>query len=102
MPDVLLAYSLAALLVAIVFAVTFFIGLAMRGGSNRTRIWLGLIGGLILAIALLEKAGWSTHHWTPGSPAEAFSDLIFRVLFLAGFGLLVVSGTAALGNRDRD
>jgi hypothetical protein len=88
MPDVLLAYAIAALLVAIVFAVAFFVG---RGISARTGAFVKLIGGVILAIALLEKAGWSSRPWTAGSPAAAFNDLLFRVLFLVGFGLLVAS-----------
>jgi hypothetical protein len=93
-PDILLAYALAALLVAIVFVIAFFIGKATRGGR-----FIGLVGAFLVGTALLEKAGWSAHHWTPGSPAEAISDLLFRILFLVGFGLIVVSCTA-LGNRD--
>jgi len=85
MPDVLLAYSLAALLVAIVFVVAFFIGRAVHRG----RRLLNLIGLVVIAIALLEKVGWSAHPWTAGSPAEAFNDLLFRILLLLGFGLLV-------------
>ncbi len=97
MPDVLLAYSIAALLVAIVFVIAFLIGLAVRGAGP----FLNLIGILLLAIALLEKAGWSTRPWTAGSPAAAFNDLLFRVVFLAGVGLLFVSLTIAIRTRDR-
>ena len=85
MPDVLLAYAVAALLVAIVFVVAFLIGRAVQGGR-----FAGLVGLVIIGLALLEKAGWSVRPWTHGSPAEAFNDLLFRILFLAGFGLLVV------------
>lgn len=85
MPDVLLAYALAALLVAIVFVVAFFIGRAMRGGR-----FAGLVGLVVVALALLEKTGWSVRPWTHGSPAEAFNDMLFRILLLVGFGLIVV------------
>ncbi|MGP0075758.1 MAG: hypothetical protein ACLPWF_27905 [Bryobacteraceae bacterium] len=94
MPDVLLAYAVAALLVAIVFVVAFFIGKAATG--SRFVGWVGLI---LVAIALLEKTGWTTRPWTAGSPAAAFNDLLFRILFLVGCGLLFVSWTIAL--RDR-
>lgn len=86
MPDVLLAYSIAALIVVIVFVVAFFIGKAVNAGR-----FVGLVGLVIFGIALFEKAGWSVRPWTHGSPAEAFNDLLFRILFLVGFGLLVVS-----------
>jgi hypothetical protein len=100
MPDVLLAYSVAALLVAIVFVIAFLLGLSMRGAPVKTRVVLNLIAGVILATALLEKAGWSARHWSLGSPADEFNNLLFRVLLLVGFGLLFVSRTAALGNRE--
>jgi hypothetical protein len=90
-PDVLLAYSIAALLVAIVFVIAFLIGLAFRGA----RPFLNLIGIVMVAIALLEKAGWSSRPWTAGSPAAAFNDLLFRVVFLVGVGFLFVSWAAA-------
>jgi hypothetical protein len=59
-----------------------------------------LIGIAILAIAVLEKAGWSVRPWTAGSPAAAFNDTLFRILALTGVGLLFVSWTIALGNRE--
>jgi hypothetical protein len=86
MPDVLLAYALSALLVAIVFVVAFFIGRSVGGGR-----FLGVVGIILVGIALLEKAGWSVRPWTLGSPAAAFNDLLFRILFLVGFGLLVAA-----------
>jgi hypothetical protein len=98
MPDVLLAYAIAALLVAIVFVLAFLVGLALRDALPRSRVMLTMIGGVLLAIALLEKAGWSARPWTLGSPAAGFNDLLFRVLFLVGFGLLFVSWTIALRN----
>jgi len=100
MPEVLSAYSIAILLVAIVFVIAFVIGLALRGASNRTRLFINLIGMLILAIAVLEKAGWSVRPWTLGSPAAAFNDTLFRILLLAGVGLLFVSWTIAVGSRE--
>ena len=91
MPEVLFAYAISALLVAIVFVIAFVLGRALSGA----RPFLNLIGMLILAIALLEKAGWSVRPWSLGSPAAAFNDLLFRVLLLAGFGLLFASWAAA-------
>jgi hypothetical protein len=84
MPDVLLAYALAALLTVIVFVVAFFIGKAVHAGR-----FVGLVGMILVALALFEKAGWSVRPWTHGSAAEAFNDLLFRIVFLVGFGLLV-------------
>ncbi|HTW68195.1 MAG TPA: hypothetical protein VME17_26450 [Bryobacteraceae bacterium] len=83
MPDVLLAYAIAALLVAIVFVVAFL----LRSALARAR-FLNLVGLVIVAIALLEKAGWSARPWTLGSPAAVFNDLLFRIFFLVGFGLI--------------
>ncbi len=96
MPDVLLAYAIAALLVAVVFVIAFVLVSAIRGA----RPFLNLIGMVIIAIALLEKAGWSTRPWTVGSPAAAFNDLLFRILLLLGFGLLFAAWTAAFRNRS--
>lgn len=86
MPDVLLAYAIAALLVAIVFVAAF----ALRSVLARVR-FLNLVGLFIAAVALLEKGGWVARHWAPGSPAAAFDDLLFRILFLVGVGLLFVA-----------
>ena len=91
MSEVIAAYLIAALLVAIVFVIAFVLGLAFRGA----RPFLNVIGIAIVAIALLEKAGWSSRPWTVGSPAAAFNDLLFRVLFLVGVGFLFVSWAAA-------
>jgi hypothetical protein len=90
MPEVLFAYAIAALLVAIVFVIAFLLGRAFSGA----RPFLNVIGMLIVAIALLEKAGWSVRPWSLGSPAAAFNDLLFRILLLVGFGLLFVSWAA--------
>ena len=100
MPEVLGAYSIAALLVALVFVIAFVLGLVLRGASYRTRLFLNLIGILILAIAVLEKAGWSARPWTLGSPAAAFNDSLFRILLLIGVGFLFVSWTIAVSNRE--
>jgi hypothetical protein len=100
MSEVFGAYAISMLLVAMVFVVAFVLGLALRGASYRTRLFLNLIGILILAIAVFEKAGWSVRPWTLGSPAAAFNDTLFRILFLVGVGLLFVSWTIAIGNRE--
>ncbi len=100
MSNVIGAYLIAALLVAIAFVVAFVIGYALRGASYRARLFLNLIGSVLLATAILEKAGWSVRPWTSGSPAAAFNDTLFRVLALVGVGFLFVSWTIALGNRE--
>jgi hypothetical protein len=100
MSEVIGAYFIAVLLVAIVFVIAFLVGYALRGASYRTRLLLNLIGIVILAIAVLEKAGWSVRLWTAGSPAASFNDALFRILFLVGVGLLFISWTMALGNRE--
>jgi len=86
MPDVLLAYGIAALLVAIVFIAAF----ALRSVFARIR-FLYLVGLFIVAVAILEKGGWVARHWQPGSPAAALDDLLFRILLLVGVGLLFVA-----------
>jgi|ERR1700679_1903376 hypothetical protein len=100
MSDVIGAYLIAALLVAAAFVIAFLIGYTLRGASYRTRLFLNLLGAVIIVMAVLEKAGWSVRPWTLGSPAAAFNDTLFRVLVLVGVGLLFVSWTIALGNRE--
>jgi hypothetical protein len=100
MSEVIGAYFIAVLLVAIVFVIAFLIGYTLRGASYRLQLLLNLIGIVILAVAVLEKAGWSVRPWSAGSPAAAFNDTLFRVLALTGLGLLFVSWTIALGNRE--
>jgi hypothetical protein len=100
MSEVISAYFIAVLLVAAVFVIAFLIGYTLRGASYRSRLLLNLVGFVILATALLEKAGWSVRPWTLGSPAAAFNDTLFRVLALTGVGFLFVSWTIALGNRE--
>jgi hypothetical protein len=96
MAEVIAAYLIAALLVAVVFVIAFLLGLALRGA----RPFLNIIGMVIVAIALLEKAGWSVRPWSLGSPAAAFNDLLFRILLLVGFGLLFASWSIAIRNRE--
>jgi hypothetical protein len=100
MPEVISAYLIAVLLVAAVFVIAFLVGYTLRGASYRSRLLLNLIGMVILAIAVLEKAGWSVRPWSAGSPAAAFNDTVFRILALTGVGFLFVSWTIALGNRE--
>lgn len=100
MSEVFGAYFIAVLLVAVVFVIAFLIGYVLRGASYRMQLLLNLIGIIILAIAVLEKAGWSVRPWTAGSPAAAFNDTLFRILALTGVGFLFVSWTIALGNRE--
>ena len=101
MSEVIGAYLIAVLLVGAVFVVAFLAGYTLRGASYRGRLLLNLIGMVILAVALLEKAGWSYRPWAVGSPAAVYNDTLFRIFFLAGVGFLFVSWTMALGNRER-
>jgi len=100
MSEVISAYFIAVLLVAVVFVIAFLVGYTLRGASYRTRLLLNLVGFVIIATAVLEKAGWSVRPWTLGSPAAAFNDTLFRALALTGVGFLFVSWTIALGNRE--
>src|SRR5258708_789721 len=100
MSEVIGAYLIAVLLVAVVFVIAFLVGYTLRGASYRSRLVLNLVGAVILATSVLEKAGWSVRPWTLGSPAAAFNDTLFRIVFLTGVGLLFVSWTIALSNRE--
>jgi hypothetical protein len=72
--------------VAVVFVAAF----ALKSVFARVR-FLNLVGLFLVAVALLEKGGWSAHHWTVGSPAATFDDLLYRILLLVGVGLLFVA-----------
>src|ERR1700735_1078374 len=98
MSEVISAYFIAVLLVAVVFVIAFLIGYTLRGASYRTRLLLNLVGFVILATAVLERAGCSVRPGPLGSPAAGLNDTFFRVLALTGVGFLFVSWTIALGN----
>jgi hypothetical protein len=100
MSEVVGSYLIAVLLVAVVFVIAFLVGYALRGASYRTRLFLDLIGIVVLGTAMLEKVGWSVRPWSAGSPAAAFDDTLFRVLALTGLGFLFISWAIALGNRE--
>jgi len=89
------SYIVSAILVACVFAISLLLGLALSKKSRRTRLLFSGAGMLIIAIASLERVGWAQHPWSPGSPAQAWNDLCFRILFLCGFGSLFISWTVA-------
>jgi hypothetical protein len=95
MIEVCTSYIGSAILIAFVFALSLLVGLALKGKSKRTGLLFSLAGALLMAIAALEKIGWTLRPWSRGSPAEALNDLSFRVLFLFGLGLLLVSWTIA-------
>jgi hypothetical protein len=99
--EVISAYFIAALLVAVVFVIAFLIGYTLRGASYRTRLLLNLIGTIIAAAAVVEKAGWSVRPWALGSAAAAFNDTMFRVLALIGLGFFFVAWTIAFANREQ-
>lgn len=95
MIEVCTSYIGSAILIAFVFALSLLGGLALKGKSRRTGLLFSLAGTILTAIATLEKIGWTLRPWSRGSPAEALNDLSFRVLFLFGLGLLLVSWTMA-------
>jgi hypothetical protein len=95
MIEVASSYLDSLILVAFVFAISAFLGYALNGKPRRTRLLFNLAGLLFIAIAGLEKIGWTVHPWSTGSPAEVWNDLLFRIFFLAGLALLFVSWTQA-------
>jgi hypothetical protein len=95
MVEIASSYIDSVILVAFVFAISLFLGFALNGKSRRTRLLFNLLGMLFIAVAGLEKIGWTVRPWSTGSPAEAWNDLLFRVIFLVGLGLVLVSWTMA-------
>jgi hypothetical protein len=89
MLEVVSAYLFAAALVLAVLCVAILAALA-ASPSRRGRLPLTIrIAGMVLiAIGGLEKMGWASRPWAPGSPAQYFDDLVFRIVWLAGFGLV--------------
>ena len=101
------SYFVSAILVAFVLVAALLIGYALPRGRNhagtarRARLFFALAGTILIAVAGLEKVGWSVHPWAPGSPAEAWNDLLFRVIALIGLGLLLIAWTLAFIQAGR-
>jgi hypothetical protein len=94
MLQVVSAYLLATVLVLAVLCVAVLIALAAKSSKwRRFHLFLSIIGTILIAVGGLEKMGWTTRPWSPGSPAQHFNDLLFRVVWLAGFGFLFVAWT---------
>lgn len=93
MIEIFTSYIISAILIASVFAISLLLGLTLAGRSRRARLLFGLAGIVLIAVAALEKLGWTVRPWTHGSPAEALNDLTFRLVFLTGLGLLFLSWT---------
>ena len=96
MSEVASAYLVATLFVGCVLVVALLIASAIRNRLGaRGRLTLILFGTLLIGIAALERVGWPVHPWQPGSPAQHFDDLLFRILWLGGLGVLFVACWAA-------
>jgi hypothetical protein len=94
MLQVVSAYLLATVLVLAVLCVAVLIALATKSSRRgRFHLFLSIIGTILIAVGGLEKMGWTTRPWSLGSPAQHFNDLLFRVVWLAGFGFLFVAWT---------
>ena len=84
-------YIVSGLLVAFVLVISVVLGFVLRGQGRRTRLLFNVAGTLLIAVAVLEKIGWSVHPGVAGSPAQAWDDMWFRVVSLIGLGLLLIS-----------
>jgi hypothetical protein len=100
MLQVVSAYLLATVLVLVVVCVAVLIALAAKSSRwRRFHLFLSIIGTILIAIGGLEKMGWTTRPWSLGSPAQHFNDLLFRIVWLAGFGFLFVAWTIRMRMR---
>lgn len=96
MLEVVSAYLLATVLVLAVLCVAVLIALAAKSSRRgRFHLFLSIIGTILIAVGGLEKMGWTTRPWSLGSPAQHFNDLLFRVVWLAGFGSCSWHGPSA-------
>jgi hypothetical protein len=94
MLEVVSAYLLATVLVLVVLCVAVLIAFAAKSSRrSRSHLFLSIVGTILIAVGGLEKMGWTTRPWSLGSPAQHFNDLLFRVVWLAGFGFLFVAWT---------
>jgi hypothetical protein len=98
--QVISAYLLATVLVLIVLCMAVLIALAAKWSRwGRFHLFLSIIGTILIAVGGLEKMGWTTRPWSLGSPAQHFNDLVFRIVWLAGFGFLFVAWTIRMRMR---
>jgi hypothetical protein len=87
------SYIVSVLLVAFVLVISVALGFVLRRQGRRARLFFNVAGTLLIGVAVLEKIGWSVHPWVAGSPAQAWDDTLFRILWLIGLGLLLISWT---------
>jgi hypothetical protein len=100
MLEVVSAYLLATVLVLAVLCVAVLIALAAKSSRwGRFHRFLSMIGTMLIAVGGLEKMGWTTRPWSLGSPAQHLNDLLFRIVWLAGFGFLFVAWTIRMRMR---
>jgi hypothetical protein len=100
MLEVVSAYLLATVLVLVVLCIAVLIALATKSSRrSRFHLFLAMIGAILIAAGGLEKMGWTTRPWSLGSPAQHFNDLLFRIVWLVGFGFLFVAGTIRMRVR---
>ena len=94
------AYLLSALLAGCALLAALIVALLVRHRAGiRGQLALALLGLLVLAIAGLEKMGWSSRPWQLGSPAQQFDDFLFRVVWLAGAGFVFIAGLMSFLER---
>lgn len=91
MAEVISAYLIAALFVAIVFVIAFVLGLALRGA----RPFLNIIGMVIVAIALLEKPAGRRARGRPDRPPPSSTICYFA------FSCWRASGSCSCPGRSR-
>jgi hypothetical protein len=102
MLEVTAAYLLSAVLILCVLCLGSLIGsIAIRANSERFSLYVFLIGAILIGVAGLEKMGWTVRPWAVGSPAQRFDDLLFRIVWLAGFGFIFTGWTARYRMRRR-
>ncbi|HEY7335281.1 MAG TPA: hypothetical protein VH639_10375 [Bryobacteraceae bacterium] len=102
MLEVAAAYLLSSVLILCVLCLGSLIGfIAIRVNSERFPLYLFLIGAILIGIAGLEKMGWAVRPWAVGSPAQQFDDLLFRIVWLAGFGFIFTGWAAQYRMRRR-
>jgi len=96
MKQVVARYILAgcgvAIAVVAAFVIAYFINQARFSFlSDDFMSSLRVITAACFATAILGRSGWDITTWGGVSPAEKLNTTMFRVLYLAGFFLLVLS-----------
>jgi hypothetical protein len=53
--------------------------------------WLRIFTSFLFASATLGRCGWDIQTWGGASPEEIWNLRVFRILYIVGFALLVLS-----------